>query len=152
MIVWPTMFGLMTTPGAALSLSLASTAVPGGEIYNPFAALAEVCDGPIGTGDGVHFAEVHCFDGTPLAVPVGASWSATYAGAPAGSGANGGPCDLNQDGFTDGADYDAFTAAFENGEQAADFNVDGFIDGIDYDQWMFRWETEGATFAPWGFP
>ena len=51
------------------------------------------------------------------------------------------PADFNQDGFTDGFDYDDFVAAFEGqGPGNPDFNQDGFTDGFDYDAFVQAFE------------
>jgi len=43
------------------------------------------------------------------------------------------PSDFNGDGFVNGDDFDAYTAAFEAGNISADFNNDGFVSGDDFD-------------------
>ncbi|MBX3383132.1 MAG: hypothetical protein KF864_06445 [Phycisphaeraceae bacterium] len=50
------------------------------------------------------------------------------------------PGDFNQDGGIDGADVEAFFAAWENGDPEADINLDGGIDGADVDFFFDRWE------------
>jgi hypothetical protein len=47
------------------------------------------------------------------------------------------PPDINEDGFIDFFDYDAFVGCFESGEgcgrfNVGDFNQDGFTDFFDY--------------------
>jgi hypothetical protein len=56
------------------------------------------------------------------------------------------PCaaDFNQDGGVDGADVDAFFAAWEAGESAADVNEDGGIDGADVAAFFVLWEAGGC--------
>ncbi len=54
------------------------------------------------------------------------------------------PADFNQDGGIDGADVDAFYAAWEAGEDAADVNQDGGIDGSDVDTFFVAWENGGC--------
>ncbi|MBL9001284.1 MAG: immunoglobulin domain-containing protein [Phycisphaerae bacterium] len=54
------------------------------------------------------------------------------------------PADFNQDGGIDGADVDAFFAAWEAGDFAADVNGDGGIDGADVDTFFFYWENGGC--------
>ncbi|MBL8999632.1 MAG: right-handed parallel beta-helix repeat-containing protein [Phycisphaerae bacterium] len=54
------------------------------------------------------------------------------------------PADFNQDGGIDGADVDAFFAAWENGEASADVNRDGGIDGADVDTFFAAWESGGC--------
>jgi hypothetical protein len=54
------------------------------------------------------------------------------------------PADFNQDGGVDGADVDAFFAAWENGETQADVNQDGGIDGGDVDTFFAAWENGGC--------
>lgn len=44
--------------------------------------------------------------------------------------------DVNQDGFVDFFDYDAFVEAFEAGDCWADYAADGFIDFFDYDEFV----------------
>ncbi|MFO0835788.1 MAG: hypothetical protein U0638_12515 [Phycisphaerales bacterium] len=44
--------------------------------------------------------------------------------------------DINQDGFVDFFDYDAFVEAFEAGDCWADYAADGFIDFFDYDEFV----------------
>ncbi|MBS0197772.1 MAG: hypothetical protein JSR77_13540 [Planctomycetes bacterium] len=53
------------------------------------------------------------------------------------------PCfaDFNQDGGIDGADVDAFFAAWEGGDASADVNQDGGIDGADVDAFFAAWEA-----------
>lgn len=48
--------------------------------------------------------------------------------------------DVNNDGFIDFTDFDAFVSSFEAGSSAADFNKDGFIDFTDFDQFVSRFE------------
>ncbi|MBL9001042.1 MAG: hypothetical protein JNK25_07895 [Phycisphaerae bacterium] len=50
------------------------------------------------------------------------------------------PGDFNQDGGTDGADVEAFYAAWEAGEESGDINQDGGIDGSDVDFFFAFWE------------
>ncbi len=52
--------------------------------------------------------------------------------------------DFNQDGGIDGADVDAFYAAWEAGEASADVNADGGIDGGDVDAFFTVWEQGGC--------
>jgi hypothetical protein len=51
------------------------------------------------------------------------------------------PADFNFDGGVDGADVDAFFAAWEAGDSSADINRDGGIDGSDVSYFFFRWEN-----------
>lgn len=53
------------------------------------------------------------------------------------------PCapDFNADGFLDFTDFDAFVAAFENGDAASDFNADGFLDFTDFDGFVSAFEN-----------
>ncbi len=51
--------------------------------------------------------------------------------------------DYNADGGIDGADIEAFFAAWENGYAFADFNGDGGIDGADIEAFFFWWERGG---------
>ncbi len=43
------------------------------------------------------------------------------------------PADFDENGFVNGDDFDAFSAAFEAGELSADFNGDTFVTGEDFD-------------------
>ncbi len=54
------------------------------------------------------------------------------------------PADFNQDGGIDGADVDAFFAAWEAGDAPADVNQDGGIDGADVDYFFNVWEAGGC--------
>jgi hypothetical protein len=54
------------------------------------------------------------------------------------------PADFNQDGGVDGADIDAFFAAWEAGDAAADVNADGGVDGLDVDACLTAWEAGGC--------
>ena len=54
------------------------------------------------------------------------------------------PADFNQDGGVDGADVDAFFAAWEAGESNADVNQDGGVDGSDIDVFFSAWEAGGC--------
>ena len=54
------------------------------------------------------------------------------------------PADFNQDGGVDGADVDAFFAAWENGLPEADTNLDGGVDGSDIDTFFVAWEAGGC--------
>ncbi len=54
------------------------------------------------------------------------------------------PADFNQDGGVDGADVDAFFAAWESGDSAADVNQDGGVDGSDVDVFFTAWEAGGC--------
>ena len=49
--------------------------------------------------------------------------------------------DFNGDGFLDFTDFDAFVAAFENGDASADFNADGFLDFTDFDAFVAAFEA-----------
>ncbi|MBL8999773.1 MAG: hypothetical protein JNK25_01395 [Phycisphaerae bacterium] len=49
--------------------------------------------------------------------------------------------DFNQDGGVDGADVQAFFAAWENGDSASDVNQDGGVDGADVETFFFAWEN-----------
>ncbi len=51
------------------------------------------------------------------------------------------PTDQNDDGFINGDDFDAFVAAFEDGDSAADFNNDGFVTGDDFDAFVSSFES-----------
>ncbi len=51
------------------------------------------------------------------------------------------PSDYDGDGFVTGEDFDAFVAAFENGDLSADFNGDGFITGEDFDGYVAAFES-----------
>ncbi len=51
------------------------------------------------------------------------------------------PADFNQDGGIDGADVQAFFAAWENGDLSADVNADGGVDGSDVDSFFASWEA-----------
>ncbi len=50
------------------------------------------------------------------------------------------PTDFDCDGFVTGEDFDAFVAAFEEGNAAADFNLDGFVTGEDFDAYVAAFE------------
>ncbi len=54
------------------------------------------------------------------------------------------PADFNQDGGIDGADVQAFFAAWEGGDTAADVNFDGGIDGADVETFFAAWESGGC--------
>ncbi|MCX5691786.1 MAG: S8 family serine peptidase, partial [Planctomycetota bacterium] len=54
------------------------------------------------------------------------------------------PADFNQDGGVDGADVDAFFAAWEAGEATADVNQDGGVDGSDINVFFAAWEAGGC--------
>ncbi len=54
------------------------------------------------------------------------------------------PADFNQDGGIDGADVDAFFAAWEAGSLTADVNQDGGVDGADVDTFFAAWEAGGC--------
>jgi len=51
------------------------------------------------------------------------------------------PADYDGDGFVTGEDFDAFVAAFENGDITADFNGDGFVTGEDFDAYVVAFES-----------
>ena len=53
------------------------------------------------------------------------------------------PCgaDFNADGFLTFEDFDAFVAAFENGDAIADFNADGFLTFEDFDAFVAGFES-----------
>ncbi|MDX2117970.1 MAG: EF-hand domain-containing protein [Planctomycetota bacterium] len=53
------------------------------------------------------------------------------------------PCgaDFNADGFLTFEDFDAFVAAFENGDAIADFNADGFLTFEDFDAFVAAFES-----------
>ncbi len=53
--------------------------------------------------------------------------------------------DFNRDGGIDGADVDAFFAAWEAGEFAADVNRDGGVDGVDVETFFAAWEAGGCV-------
>lgn len=46
------------------------------------------------------------------------------------------PSDFNGDGFVTADDFDAYVAAFVEGDAAADFNNDGFVTADDYDAYV----------------
>ncbi len=48
--------------------------------------------------------------------------------------------EMNDDGFINGDDYDAFASFFEAGDVAADLNQDGFVNGDDYDAFASAFE------------
>lgn len=52
--------------------------------------------------------------------------------------------DLNNDGFTDALDYDAFVAAWLASDLFADYNGDEFTDAIDYDLFINDWLNSGC--------
>jgi len=54
------------------------------------------------------------------------------------------PADFNQDGGVDGADIEAFFAAWSAGDNLADVNLDGGIDGQDVETFFFYWEAGGC--------
>lgn len=80
------------------------------------------------------------FQGRVLGVPVGQPLQAfnaqvlnnTRATVAAWRGAQS-PADYNQDGFSDGLDYDGFIADWLSLAAKADVNQDEFVDAIDYD-------------------
>ncbi len=48
------------------------------------------------------------------------------------------PSDFNNDGFVNGDDFDAFSAAFVAGDSSADFDKNGFVNGDDFDAFVAR--------------
>lgn len=54
------------------------------------------------------------------------------------------PADFNGDGGVDGADVEAFYAAWEAGHPAADVNSDGGVDGADVETFYAAWEAGGC--------
>ena len=54
------------------------------------------------------------------------------------------PADFNQDGGIDGADVEAFFAAWESGDVSSDVNQDGGIDGADVEAFFAAWEAGGC--------
>lgn len=54
------------------------------------------------------------------------------------------PADFNADGFTNGDDYDSFSAAFDAGNPIADWNGDGWVNGDDYDSFSEAFEKGTA--------
>ncbi|MCX5690379.1 MAG: hypothetical protein NTV94_11455, partial [Planctomycetota bacterium] len=54
------------------------------------------------------------------------------------------PADFNQDGGVDGADVDAFFAAWEAGQASADVNQDGGVDGSDINVFFAAWQAGGC--------
>jgi len=56
------------------------------------------------------------------------------------------PCvaDFNEDGGIDGADVNAFFAAWESGDSSADANEDGGVDGSDVGEFFAAWEAGGC--------
>ncbi|MBS0195424.1 MAG: serine hydrolase [Planctomycetes bacterium] len=55
------------------------------------------------------------------------------------------PADFNQDGGIDGADVQAFFAAWERGDSSADVNQDGGVDGADVSTFFAAWEAGGCN-------
>lgn len=51
------------------------------------------------------------------------------------------PADVNNDGFVNGDDYDAFASAFDVADLCADFNGDGFVNGDDYDAFASNFDA-----------
>lgn len=47
-------------------------------------------------------------------------------------------CDVNWDGFINGADYDLYLVLFKDGNAGADYDGDGWVTGMDVD--AFRWD------------
>jgi hypothetical protein len=54
------------------------------------------------------------------------------------------PADFNEDGGIDGADVEAFFAAWEAAEPGADTNQDGGIDGGDVGAFFEAWQAGGC--------
>jgi len=54
------------------------------------------------------------------------------------------PADFNNDGGIDGADVEAFFAAWEAGDPNSDVNSDGGIDGADVESFFAAWEAGGC--------
>ncbi len=54
------------------------------------------------------------------------------------------PADFNNDGGVDGADVEAFFAAWEAGDESADVNADGGVDGGDVETFFAAWEAGGC--------
>lgn len=54
------------------------------------------------------------------------------------------PADYNQDGGVDGADVEAFFAAWSEGLSSADVNYDGGVDGADVETFFNAWEAGGC--------
>jgi hypothetical protein len=54
------------------------------------------------------------------------------------------PADFNLDGGVDGADVDAFFAAWESGDSLSDVNGDGGIDGADVAVFFDSWESSSC--------
>ncbi|NUQ51457.1 MAG: hypothetical protein HUU19_02020 [Phycisphaerales bacterium] len=51
------------------------------------------------------------------------------------------PGDVNNDGFVNGDDYDAFASAFDVADLCADYNGDGFVNGDDYDAFASNFDV-----------
>ena len=49
--------------------------------------------------------------------------------------------DINEDGFVNGDDFDAFAEMFEIGAIGADYNHDGFVNGDDFDDFANDFEN-----------
>ena len=54
------------------------------------------------------------------------------------------PADFNNDGGIDGADVEAFFAAWESGDSSGDVNLDGGVDGSDIGTFFAVWEAGGC--------
>ena len=114
---------------------------------NPPILDGEAFGGANGTlAPGLYYLAVGAYDLT-----FGPFWQAATSSSVAGSfdlrfrlGVPPCPADFNDDGGIDGADVQAFFAAWEIAGPAADVNQDGGIDGADVGAFFAVWEAGGC--------
>ncbi|MBL9002409.1 MAG: hypothetical protein JNK25_14865 [Phycisphaerae bacterium] len=104
----------------------------------------------IGTGDGVRFtalnAAIRPEAVTEMRFTASGMAELLVRGVETTPPESGPGCfaDFNQDGGIDGADVDAFYAAWEAGDPASDVNGDGGIDGADVEVFFAQWSAGGC--------
>ncbi|MFO0833461.1 MAG: hypothetical protein U0638_00710 [Phycisphaerales bacterium] len=84
--------------------------------------------------DGLFSGECYTFDYTGVICP-------SIIGQMVGMASLRCPGDVNNDGFVNGDDYDAFASAFDVADLCADFNGDGFVNGDDYDAFASNFDA-----------
>ncbi|MBL8761334.1 MAG: endonuclease/exonuclease/phosphatase family protein [Phycisphaerae bacterium] len=88
---------------------------------------------------GLHSSELNASELAALAVQAGDSDATDHRMIVADLGLFP-SAEMNDDGFVNGDDYDAFASLFEAGDLAADLNADGFVNGDDYDSFASAFE------------
>lgn len=102
----------------------------------PWRAGTQGIDGwdDINPPDGLFSGECYNWDYTGVICP-------SVIGQMVGMASYRCPGDVNNDGFVNGDDYDAFASAFDAADRCADFDGDTFVNGNDYDAFASNFDA-----------